>query len=115
MGQYLLIGLGLGVKDEEDATLDQVENFGDSVTAALNGALEEAVNTNALQALQNAIPTEFNASIGANTSRMAETAQNAEKSLVGYFKQALSEMKIEMDDITMGKFVDDTVTRLVYN
>ena len=34
--------------------------------------------------------------------------------LVGAFKQALSEMKIEMDGDEMGKFVDKTVTRLVY-
>ena len=34
--------------------------------------------------------------------------------LVGAFKQALSEMKIEMDGDEMGKFVDRTVTRLVY-
>lgn len=36
-------------------------------------------------------------------------------SMVGAFKQALSEMKVEMDDEEMGKFVDKTVTRLVYN
>lgn len=115
MGQYLLKGLGLGVKDEEKATLDQVETFGDNMIGALNGALDEGLNTNALQALQTAIPTEFDANISANTSRMAEAAQSADKSLVGYFKQALSEMKIEMDSYEMGNFVDKTVTKLVYN
>ena len=115
MGQYLLVGLGLGVEDEEKDTLKQVESFGDNVVSALNGALEEGVNTNALQALQNAIPEEFSANIGANTSRMAEAAQTSEKTLVSCFKQALSEMKIEMDDVAMGQFVDNTVTKLVYN
>jgi len=115
MGVYLLQGLGLGIKKEQDTVLDQVEGFGDDVLTTLNASLAEGVSTNALQALQNAIPGEFNATISANASRMAEAAQTGEKSLVAYFKQALSEMKIEMDDIEMGKFVDNTVTKLVYN
>jgi hypothetical protein len=34
--------------------------------------------------------------------------------MVSAFKEALSQMKVEMDDEEMGKFVDKTVTRLVY-
>lgn len=115
MGQFLLKGLGLGIEKEEDTIISQVEDLGGNVLSSLNSALEEGVSTNALQSLQNAIPTEFNANMSANTSQMAEAAQTGEKSLVAYFKQALSEMKIEMDDIAMGKFVDNTVTKLVYN
>lgn len=115
MGVYLLQGLGLGIQKEESSVLDQVEEFGDNVLSTLNSSLAEGVSTNALQALQNAVPSEFNANISTNTSRMAEAAQMSEKTLVGYLKQALSEMKIEMDDIAMGKFVDNTVTKLVYN
>lgn len=115
MGQFLLKGLGLGIDKEENTIINQVSDFGSAVLDTLNSSLEDGVSTNVLQALQTAIPTEFDANIGANTSRMVETAQNADKSLVGYFKQALSEMKIEMDDIEMGRFVDNTVTKLVYN
>lgn len=115
MGQFLLKGLGLGIEKEEATIISQVEDFGSNVLGALNGALDEGVSTNAIQALQTAIPSEFNANIGANTSRMAEAAQNADKSLVAYFKQALSEMKIEMDGYEFGNFVDKTVTKLVYN
>lgn len=35
--------------------------------------------------------------------------------IVSAFKEALSQMKIEMDDEEMGKFVDRTVTRLIYD
>lgn len=35
-------------------------------------------------------------------------------SMISAFKEALYEVKIEMDDEEMGKFVDKTVTRLVY-
>lgn len=115
MGQYLLEGLGLGIKEEEDAVIRQAEDFGENVLGALNGSLGQGVNTKALQAIQTAIPTEFNANLSANTSQMAEAAQNSERGLINYFKQALSEMKIEMDDVEMGQFVDNTVTKLVYN
>ena len=40
--------------------------------------------------------------------------QSSNSGLVEAFKQALSEMKIEMDGDEMGKFVDKTVTKLVY-
>lgn len=115
MGVFLLEGLGLGIKSEEDNIIGQVESFGESVVDALSGSLNEGVLSNAVQGLKTAIPSDFNANVSTNTSRMAEEAQIANNSLVSQFKQALSEMKIEMDDQEMGRFVDNTVTRLVYN
>jgi hypothetical protein len=41
--------------------------------------------------------------------------QNPVQDMVSAFKEALSEMKIEMDDEEMGRFVDKTVTELVYS
>lgn len=115
MGRFLVKGLGVGIEDEENSALKQAVQFGDSVIGAISGALDQGIPTDALTALQTAIPTEFNANIGTNTAHMAEAAQAGEKSLVSYFKQALSQMKIEMDDREFGKFVDKTVTDLVYN
>lgn len=115
MGIYLLQGLGIGMKTEENEVLEQTKTFGQSIIDTLNGALEEGVSTNALQALQTAIPGEFSAKMGVDTTRMAEAAQNADKSLVEQFKEALSQMTVEMDDQEMGRFVDNTVTKLVYN
>lgn len=115
MGRFLLQGLGLGIKAEEDDIYEQVEDFGENVLGALNGALEDGVSSDVLRSLQTAIPTEFDANITANTSRMAQAAQKADTSLVTQFKQALSQMKIEMDDREMGKFIDTTVTDLIYN
>lgn len=115
MGIYLLQGLGIGMKTEEDEVLEQTKTFGQSIIDTLNGALEEGVSTNALQALQTAIPGEFSAKMGVDTTRMAEAAQTADKSLVEQFKEALSQMTVEMDDQEMGRFVDNTVTKLVYN
>lgn len=115
MGAFLLQGLGIGIESEEDGILSQVEDFGENVINALNGSLEDGLSINAIQGLKTAIPSDLGANVSTNTSFMAQEAQTANNSLIGQFKQALSEMKIEMDDREMGKFVDNTVTRLVYN
>ena len=115
MGMYLLQGLGIGIESEEDSVLAQVEGFGGDVIDALNGSLQNGVDFNALEGINTAIPSNLSTNIGANSSLMAEQAQIANNSLVSSFKQALSEMKIEMDDREMAHFVDNTVTRLVYN
>ena len=47
-------------------------------------------------------------------SAYGTAGNNSFDNMVSAFKQALSEMKIEMDGDEMGKFVDKTVTRLVY-
>ena len=53
-------------------------------------------------------------SLSANAVSTPEPTDVDYNSIVDAFKEALSEMKIEMDDEEMGKFVDRTVTRLVY-
>lgn len=115
MGRYLLQGLGIGIEKEEDTVLEQVNDFGKAVLGTLSTSLEDGISSNALQALKTAVPSEFSTSMAVDTTRMAEAAQNADKSLVGQFKQALSEMSVEMDGVEMGQFVDNTVTKLVYN
>lgn len=115
MGRYLLQGLGIGIEKEEDTVLEQVNEFGKTVLGTLSTSLEDGISSNALQALKTAVPSEFSTSMAVDTTRMAEAAQNADKSLVGQFKQALSEMSVEMDGVEMGQFVDNTVTKLVYN
>lgn len=115
MGQFLLKGLGLGIDDEEDKTLEQITDYGESVIDALNSALDEGVSTKALESLRTAIPTEFSANIGTNASRMAEAVETADNGLVEQFKKALGQMKVEMNEREFGKFVDNTVSELVYN
>lgn len=116
MGEFLLKGLGLGIKEEERATLQQAANFGGAVIDAMNDGLSAAVDTSAIQQLQNAIPEDLSSSFRASAANASiEAAQVEQQSMVSAFKQALSEMKIEMDDQEMGSFIDKTVNRLVYN
>lgn len=115
MGSFLLQGLGNGIKKEQSAILKQASNFGLSVIGAMNEGLGAGVDTSIMSNLQSAIPSEFST----NMSIMGDNAMIAQESqfsgMVGAFKEALAQMKIEMDDREMGSFVDKTVTKLVYN
>lgn len=116
MGEFLLQGLSMGIKDEEKDTLAQAADFGEAVIDAMNGGLSGAVDTNAIQQLQNAMPDNLSASFRASMAgASAEAAQVEQRGIISAFKQALAEMKIEMDDYEMGKFVDKTVSRAIYS
>lgn len=115
MGQYLLQGLSNGIDDEEDDVLEQIKNLGQSMLGTLDTELAQGISNSALQGLSNAIPSDFGANISADTSGMRYEAQNQRNELVDAFKEALGQMKIEMDDQEMGTFVDKTVTKLIYN
>ena len=115
MGENLLAGLGLGIEDEEAGVLKQVKEFGESMLGTLDGTLAEGLSENALASFQNAIPSDLSTNIGTTTNRVAKDAESANTSLVDQFKEALGGMKIVMDDEEMGRFVDKTVTDLVYN
>lgn len=115
-GKWLLKGLGLGMEDEEDAILKQAEEFGDNVIDALNGSLSDGVSFNALDGIKASLPSNLGIKTSlTGTSDMARASELEQISLVNSFKEALSQMKIEMDDREMATFVDKTVTRLVYN
>lgn len=86
VGKYIAQGIGVGFTDEMKA-----------VTADM----------------QDAIPKSFDMPTAEYTTGRYST-ESGYNGLVDAFKQALSEMKIEMDGDEMGKFVDKTVTRLVY-
>ena len=61
--------------------------------------------------IKNSIPTGIDVNQGA---QMAYQSEMSVDRMVSAFKEALSEMKIELDDDEVGRFVDRTVTRLVY-
>ncbi len=116
IGKYFLEGLGVGIKKEGVEVIDQIRDLGRNMLGTLDNELGQGVSVNALQGLQNALPDELNADMSVNTSRMSKVAQEAsDANMVEAFKDALSQMKIEMNGDEMGAFVDKTVTKLVYN
>lgn len=82
---------------------DMVQGLSDS----LKKASPELINQT--EALANGMSDAFNVSGGISTSG------GNYRNMVDAFKDALSQVKIEMDDEEMGHFVDKTVTKLIYN
>lgn len=114
MGQYLMQGLSYGLTDEQQATIEQAQLYGQEVVDAMSAGLRTGVDTSAIAAVRDAIPEDINGNIRIAAAGNAAIAE-AESPLVGAFKQALSEMKIELDSEVAGEFVDKKVTKLVYN
>ena len=82
---------------------DMVQGLSDS----LRKASPELINQT--EALANGMSDAFNVNGGISTSG------GNYNNMVDAFKDALSQVKIVMDDEEMGHFVDKTVTKLVYN
>lgn len=66
------------------------------------------------QEMGDAIPKSFDVETSINSVAGARASANSYDNMVGAFKEALSQMKIELDDEVAGKFIDQTVTRLIY-
>lgn len=99
MGKYLLEGLTMGVESGEGAALRKIGNVGQDVVNTLQNEMNQGV------ALTNATSR----NIGSNQLK------NNMAPLVTAFKDALSQMTVEMDDVTMGKFVEKTVAKAIYS
>ena len=83
---------------------DMVEGLSDSLRKASPELISQT------EALANGMSDAFNVNGGISAS--GGRSYNA---MVEAFKDALSQVKIEMDDEEMGHFVDKTVTKLIYN
>lgn len=62
--------------------------------------------------MQNAIPTEFDTSMDINAINSSNSYNNS--NLIEMFKEALKEMKIELNDREVGNFVDTRMAKVVY-
>lgn len=102
MGQFLLEGLTGGIEDEESATLKKVGSFGQSVISTLNSELAQGANIGNIG---------VNSKISGNSVAQNSTGYD---NMVSAFKDALSQMKIELDDEVAGRFIERTVTRVIY-
>lgn len=140
VGLNLVKGLWQGIKDATGWILDKIKGFGQSVLNELKsffgihspstvfkdeigknlalGVGEGFADTMAdISAdMQGAIPTEFDADIHTNYKAGAGYSHNSTYDMmVSAFKQALTEVKVVMNNREMGAFVTDTVERVVYS
>ena len=83
---------------------DMVEGLSDSLRKASPELISKT------EALASGMSDAFNVN-----GSVSESGGRSYDSMVEAFKEALSQVKIEMDDEEMGHFVDKTVTKLIYN
>lgn len=101
MGAFLDEGLRLGIESGEEKTLKTVSGFGKSILGALSGELSTGVNVG-----------KINMTAVSQPQQEGSTKQYGE--MVSAFKKALESVSVELNDYEVGKFVDKTVTQLVY-
>lgn len=138
VGKNLLKGLwegmsGLGtwlwnkVKGMLNGLTDKIKNFfgihspstlfkdeiGENLALGLGEGFTDTMK-NVTTDMQNAIPTEFDTSMEINSTKNIETNQNNNSYLVQALKEALKEMKIELNEREVGNFVDSKLAEAVY-
>ena len=64
--------------------------------------------------MQGSIPTNFDLNPSLARSVSSQNGLNTYGNMVNAFKQALSEVTVELNDYEMGKFVNKTVARTIY-
>ena len=132
VGQKMVQGIWNGINNAKSWILSKIRGFGQDIVAGVkrifgihspSTVMRDEVGKNLALGLgegftdemkavsaemSNAVPTDFN--INGSVNGGNGTALD----MVAAFKQALSEMKIELDDEVAGKFVEKTVARAVF-
>lgn len=112
IGRYLIEGLGIGIQDEEKSVLREVNNFGGELIDQMNKSVSGNLKVPLTDSLSGITPD----SLTKNGKTLnGNTAADQEAMMVSAFTKALSKMKVEMDGDEMGRFVDKTVTKMIYN
>lgn len=95
----------------DEGPLAEYESWMPDMVAGLSDSLRKASPEliNQTEALANGMSDAFNVNGGISTSG------GSYNNMVDAFKDALTQVKIVMDDEEMGHFVDKTVTKLIYN
>ena len=102
----------LGIKSPSKVMADQVGTY--MAEGIGMGFADEMQNVE--KQMQDAIPTSFDTDLNVNGALGSiGSGSSSYDSMLNAFKEALSDMKIELDDEIAGKFVERTVARAIYN
>ena len=134
IGSDIVRGLWNGISDMTSWVIGKIKGFGGDILGGLKSFfgiaspsklfedevgvyLAEGIGVgfekemkDVTKQMQDALPTSFDV----NSTVTGSGSNYSYISMVDAFKEALSEMKIELDDDEVGRFVDKTVTRLIY-
>ena len=139
VGGDLVRGLWNGISNMASWVISKIQGFGQTILNSLKSffgihspstVFKDEIGTNLALGvgegfadtmedvsaeMQNSIPTEFDASINTNIGGSGVHSQmSTYDMMVSAFKQALTEVKVIMDDREMGGFVTDVVERTVF-
>ena len=105
MGEYLIEGLSIGIKDNQNALLNQVDSLGNSV---ISGLYDDTMN--AMMGLNKSISTSLNPTINPSVAYNLNY-----KLMANAMKEALQEVDVELDERQVGRFIDKSVSEEVFN
>jgi phage-related protein len=139
IGKNIVEGLWNGISNAKQWVTDKIKGFADGIVGGIKSALgihspskvfEEQVGknmalglgegfTNSMSGItkdmQKSIPTEFDTNATLNGIKVNNpSSSNNYANMVGAFKEALGQMKIILDDEVAGRFIENTVTDLLY-
>ena len=139
VGKNLVQGIWNGIKDATSWLMDKIKGFGKTVLNGIKSifgihspstVFKDEVGKNLALGvgegfadtmadvsadMQGAIPTEFDADISTNMNMASGSAQiSTYDMMVSAFKQALTNVKVVLDDREMGGFVRYEVERTVF-
>ncbi len=138
IGHNIVEGLWNGINDMTSWVIGKIQGFGENVLSGIRNFfginspsklfedevgkyLAEGIGVgftdemrNVTADMQDALPTSFNVGTDVNSSGLSSTGGLDYYNLVNAFKEALGDMTVELDDVTVGKFVKKTVTDVIY-
>lgn len=134
IGKNIVSGLWEGIKEKSSWLADQIDSFCSDIVDSIKDKFEIASPSklmknevgkylaegigvgfvdemeNVSKQMQDSIPTSFDVN-----ATQSGSAENNYDYMINAFRDALLSVKIEMDDEEMGKFVDKTVSNLVFS
>lgn len=90
------------------------DEIGENLALGIGEGFTDGMKT-VSQEMADAVPTSFDVAGSVSGVQGGTPGAMPFDSMVDAFKEALAQMKIELDDEVAGRFVDATVTRLIYN
>ena len=134
IGRNLVQGIWNGISSAVDWVLSKIRGFGSSIVSGIkrifgiaspSKLMRDEVGKNlalgigegfsdemgeVTAEMQSALPTSFDTAVNVSSGDTGNPYTN----MVSAFKEALREVKVELDDREVGTFIDKTVTELVY-
>lgn len=114
VGEMMVDGMAGSIEENGDKAVESAEQMSADVMSAFEGINTDGIMS-AMTDVQSSIPHSIDTNINANVNSISgATATSQYDTMVNAFKQALTEVKVVMDDREMGTFITNTIERVVF-